>query len=223
MKLTTEQKQFLSRSLRENLSYRETYVEFYDHILSALEAKPQTMNFQDAVKSVIDEDFGGYEGMILIESRYKRTVTKEMQKKYLNFVIEYLKFPLIGIIGSLTFVFYFIARQSWFNYMAFVEIAFAIRIIPTLLKWTRHLKMGYIFEDTKTSVKDSFFVWLDYVPALIVITLLLLSPSVFKESPAVWFSSAGSLIIAFILALFALHTLSFYRVYKDEFKASITQ
>lgn len=221
MKPTTEQQEMLSKYLRKNLTYRETYAEFYDHILSALEARSGDMSFQDAVEYIITEDFGGVNGMLIIEKNYKKAITKEMKKKYLEYVVEYLKFPMIGIILSLSFLFYFIALQPWFNFITFMGTAFTIRIIPTLLKWARYFKTGYVFGDTKTSVKDSFFVWLDKVPGFIVVALVVLSGSVFKESPLVWFKSAGPGIKAFVPALVALHTLSFYNVYKDEFKISI--
>lgn len=222
MKLTTEQQEFLKKYLRKNLSYRETYTEFYDHILSALEAKPQTMSFQDAIESVIAEDFGGYDGMTLIESRYKRAVTKEMQKKYLHYVMEYLKFPLIGVIAILTAVFYYITIQPWFGFMVFFGIILGTRLIPALLKGIRHFRLGYIFTDTKRSVKDGTFEWLDYIPG-ILFTLLLLCHISNQETPIEWFDRANPIGLALFLTSCALHSLAFYSVYKDEFKASITQ
>src|SRR5258708_3419262 len=83
-----------SKSLAKTSLYRETYIEFYDHILSALEAKPDTMDFRVAVESIIADDFGGYSAMRTIETRYQKTIMREMQRKYLGYLIDCLKFPI---------------------------------------------------------------------------------------------------------------------------------
>lgn len=223
MKLSPEQQKFLNDYLRKNLKYRETYSELYDHVLSALETKPQTMNFQDAVEGVIKEDFGGYNGMALIESRYKKAVSKEMQKKYWANVIAYLKFPLIGFTAILIAMFYYITIQLWFGFMAFFAIILGVRLIPGVLKTIRHFKLGYIFADTKKSAKDGVFVWLDYMPGILCALLLLSHNFQKKESPIQWFNNANPITLALLLTACTLHTLAFYSVYKDEFKVSITQ
>jgi hypothetical protein len=221
MKPTAEQQTFLSKYLRKNLRYRETYTEFYDHILSALESKPQTISFQDAIESIIKEDFGGYDGMFAIERRYYGMVTSEIRSKYLSYVIEYLKFPLIGVTGSIALFFYFITNQSWFGFWVFVEIIITIRFAPILLRWIRNFKLGHIFTKPQRSVKDGVFEWLDYIPVMVFLVIVIFH-AFDQNSPMIWFKNAGPVVLTMILVGCALHTLSYYEVYKNEFKINIT-
>ena len=63
MKITPEQQSLLQRHLRKILKYRETYAEFYDHIVTAVEAEKANILFDDAVIGIIKNDFGGVKGM----------------------------------------------------------------------------------------------------------------------------------------------------------------
>src|SRR5471030_640260 len=100
MKLTTEQQETLGNYVYDAVEYPETYTEFYDHILSAMATKPGNMPFNEAVQSIVDEDFGGNSGMRKIETHHKASNRKEVLTKYCLCVIEYFKFPLIGVIAA---------------------------------------------------------------------------------------------------------------------------
>jgi hypothetical protein len=224
MKPTTEQQQFLSKYLSKNLSYRETYTEFYDHILSALETKPDIMDFQDAVDSIVTADFGGYDGMSGIETRYQKSIMGEMQKKYLAHVIDYLKFPLIGVTAVLAVVFYWIVVQPWFNFLVLIFLMAGMRLVARIIKGIIYFRTGYTFKNTKRSVKDGAFTWIDYIPGMLFI--LLVTPYyVFHSggSPIDWFKTAYPITFVIALLALAIHTLSCYRVYKNEFKTIITR
>jgi len=222
MKPNTQQKELLSKYLRDNLKYRETYTEFYDHILSALESQTTTMPFQDAVNQIIKEDFDGLKGMALIESKYQKAVFEEMKDKYLTYAAQYIKTPLIGVTVMLSVIFYVMTSQPWFNLKTFILIALIVRFIPFILKGVRHFKTGYIFKDIKTSVKDRFFWRLDYFAGFLLFPLCLTRPASFL-SPVTWFNNGHPIIISIILILFTMHALLFYKVYHDEFETSITR
>jgi len=222
MKPTAEQQQFLSKNLSKNLMYRETYTEFYDHILSALETKPDTMSFQDAVDSIIADDFGGYAGMRGIESRYQKTIMQEMQQKYVAYVTGYLKPPLIGLTASLALLFYWVTQQAWFSAGTFFLIVIGMRMVPSLLKGTRYLWLGYMFKTTKGSVKDGAFKWLDFAPIMVCLIVFTI-PVLYTNSWSDWFKSANAIGLTIFLLLCAIHTITYFRVYKDEFKTIITR
>jgi len=222
MKPTAEQQQFLSKYLSKNLWYRETYTEFYDHILSALETKPDNMPFEDAVESIVAADFGGFEGMSLTEKQYKKTIFKEIQHQYLDHLIAYFKFPHVGITVILAILFYWVTKQSWFNFWVFIGIFAVLRMTPRVLWQIRNISAGYIFTRPKRSVKDSIFEWLDYISPLLF-AMFIISGAIFGYSPIDWFKNINPIVLVPLLVLWALHTLAYYRVYKDEFKTSITQ
>ena len=222
MKPTTEQKEFLRKALTKTLLYRETYTEFYDHILSALEAKPGNMFLQDAIERIIEDDFGGHEGMREIESRYKKTTTKEIQKKYLAYITAYFKFPQIGITLMLTILFYWIAEQSWFGFGVFMGLFLIMRMTPSILRRGRNIFAGYIFTNPRSSVKDGVFEWLEYI-SFIFFALFIVCGRVYEYSPIDWFKKVSPAILTLVLVPCALHTLAYYKVYKNEFKINIAQ
>lgn len=222
MKLTTDQKKFLRKSLLKISLYRETYTEFYDHILSALEAKPDTMDFRAAVESIIADDFGGYGGMRTIETRYQKTIMREMQRKYLGYIIDCLKFPLVIITAALAVLFYWVTQQAWFNLSAFFLVIIYMRLVPGLLQGARYLWLGYIFKSIKRSVKTGAFKWLDFLPIAVCMVVVII-PALTTASPSAWFKNASPITLTLCMLLCALHTLIYYRVYKSEFKTSISR
>lgn len=222
MKTSTEQQKLLRQYLRKSLKYRETYIEFYDHILTALEEQSIGVSFQDAINSIIREDFGGIEGMAAIEARYQKAAKGEMKNKYFDYFIECLKPPLIGITVALAILFYWITKQTWFNFSVFFEIFFTMRLIPAIVNHARWFKIGYTFLDTKKSVKDSFYMWLDYIPALIFVFLLFITPHARGESSIVGFKNANPFYITAFFVIYGLHIITYYRIYRNEFKISLT-
>jgi len=95
MKLTAGQKHQLKQYLWTGMTYRETYEEVYDHIITALENKADNIPFQDAVNAIIREDFGGLENLNALESRYRKFIFKELVGKYAGYFTGFLKFPLV--------------------------------------------------------------------------------------------------------------------------------
>ena len=222
MKPTAEQQQFLSKYLSKNLWYRETYTEFYDHILSALETKPDNMLFEDAVESIVTADFGGFEGMSTTERQYKKTIFKEIQHQYLDHLIACFKFPHIGVTVILAILFYWVTKQSWFGFGVFIGIFAVLRVIPRMLWRVRNISAGYIFTRPKRSVKDGVFEWLDYI-APILFAVFIISGAICGYSPIDWFKNINPIVLVPLLVLCALHTLAYYRVYKSEFKTTIAK
>jgi hypothetical protein len=53
MKPNQNQQLQLQECLGKYLQYRETYAEFYDHIITALEAKPADAQFEETSKQMM--------------------------------------------------------------------------------------------------------------------------------------------------------------------------
>jgi hypothetical protein len=100
MKPNQQEQQKMQRYLSSKLKYRETYAEFYDHIMSALENKSTDIPFELAMQNVIQDDFGGVEEMQRIENYYQRSIFIEMKKKYMSYVLANLKLPGIIILSA---------------------------------------------------------------------------------------------------------------------------
>ena len=218
MKPNQQQKQLLQKYLCKGLKYRETYEEVYDHILAALENKSLPLSFGDAVNYIIREDFGGMNGIALMEAQYQKSTMKEMQKKYLTYIIEYLKFPQTGILVIYSIIVYCLVKQPWFNLLIFGGVFFILRIIPRLLKTIRYFKKGYILRDTKRSVKDRFFSWLDYIPALLFCFFILFTPGFYKGLPLLWLKNIDSFFITIFFVIYSLHALSCFKLYKYDLR-----
>ncbi|MGZ3755635.1 MAG: hypothetical protein ACXVAY_09640 [Mucilaginibacter sp.] len=219
MTLTSLQRDMLKKYLSKNLRYRETYIEFYDHILSALELSPENMPLWEAVEKIIGDDFGGYAGIAGIETKYKKAIFKEIQKKYFAGLVRYLKLPLIGVTLILFAVFYMVCLQPWFSFIVFFGLIITMRLIPGMIRSIGHIRSGYIFGNTKKSVKDGVFKWLDYLPGMLFV-LYLIAHTLNQPSPVDWFRNTSPIVLAILLMACALHTVVYYKIYQNEFSTA---
>jgi hypothetical protein len=212
MKLSLQEKEALQLYLHKNLQYRETYTEFYDHILSALENVTDNVPFMSAVDAIVKQDFGGYDGMTAIEVGYYRAVTKEIRHKYIANLAGCFKFPLVGITAMLALFFYWLTRQLWFGGMEFLLSPILIQIIPSFIN---KIKLRGIFSNTKKSIKYNAFSWLH--PNIFWMVLIILE-LFYKDSSTAWEKSFRPDISAIFLLACAAHTLALYKTYRQEFK-----
>jgi len=217
MVASQQEKQDLEKYLRKNLKYRETCAEFYDHILAALEAKPADGSFADAARQIINDDFGGIAGMRLIEAKYQQASFKELRDKYLQAILDCLKFPAVAVLLMYSIVVYYLVQQPWYSLVVFLGLMVAMRMIPGILKFARYVRSGYVFADSKRSARDIFYRWVDYIPGIVFVAVLCLTDA---------FNSTPLLIVKkpvfnmFFLILCGWHTVLFYKVYRKDLKTS---
>jgi hypothetical protein len=219
MKITAEQKTWLRNYLSENLKYSETCAEFYDHILTGLEHYEAQVSFFDAVDAIIIRDFGSIWGMIANESRYHDHTIAEIKKKYWHTIKDTTRVPSIIMFMASAAVVFYAVNQPWFNNSIFALLLFTIALIPSVLNGIRYIKTGFVFKDTKKSVKDEAFIWMKNAPAVfsvLVLFLVWLFKIPMNTEPV-----KQPIIITIILLAYAIHTLSFYKTYKKQNKISI--
>jgi hypothetical protein len=223
MKLTNEQQEFIKKNLRDNLRYRETYEELYDHILTALDHTPEGLSFENTVNKIINDDFGGFNGLAMIEDRYQRTASSEIKRLYLMYVTKCLKLPLISVLVISMAAVYYMVCQPWFGYSTLYMCLLLINLIPVTLFYIRPIRTGYVWGRIKESVKNRGFLWLRYIPLAILLGVFGIIPWVFLEDldPSHWFKNAPPAIITVILIAFMVHTVASYRVYRHDFKVSL--
>jgi hypothetical protein len=214
MKPTIAQQDILKKYLWKNLTYNETYAEVYDHILTALENQPDNISFQEAVDSITNHDFGGFNGLAMIETRYRRAATSEIKNRYLGYLTACVKPPLIAVLIISMAAVYYVVCQSWFNYTLFIWIYFSICGILAILFDIRYIRKGNSLGRNKKSVKNRGFLWLRYIPMGILFCMFPIFPCLFfKDSdPSHWFNNASPAVITVILTAFIVHALAYYRV-----------
>ena len=216
MKLNSQQQDQLKKYLYKNLRFEETYIEFFDHILSALENVPDNKPFMEAVDAIVEQDFGGYNGMTSIETQYYRSITKEIRYRYFTYLTGYFKFHFIGITVLLAFAFYWITGLPWFGGLEFFLAPILIQAIPSVLVLITNIKLHRIFTSRKRSVKHGIFKWLrpNMLWVFVIIWELLYRP----DSPAEWIKNIRPGFSTIFLLAITLHTLCYYKIYQKEFK-----
>lgn len=220
MKPNQLQQQQLRQYLGKNLKYRETYAEFYDHILAALEARPADTPFEDVAWKIINEDFGGIEGMRAIEDKYQFSIFREMKKKYLCYAAENFKPQWLAMTGIFAALVYYIVTQHWFSFLDFMLLLIGIRLIPAILQAKRQLKTIPAYGAPRRSIKSGFFTWVNYIPAIIMIGLISLMPGSFRNTD--WIQAMNPVVMVVLFTLVAMHSVAFYKVYRDDIRTSFT-
>jgi hypothetical protein len=153
---TPEQKRWLKDYLSQIMVYRETYEEVYDHMLLAIEHQPDEPWFETIIMNVIEQDFGGNNGLLELEESCKHAVEVNAWAQYrqdfnrcftsplalvtaIVFAGFYMQFPIVKTGGALILLFVFLL------------------VLHPLLAAVRGFKSGYTYGSRKASVKDKIF------------------------------------------------------------------
>jgi hypothetical protein len=216
MKPTEQQLKVLQDYLHKTLTYRESYEEIYDHILSALQHQPEGVNFQDTINAIIINDFGGHKNLLKVEKAQKDALVSDMYKKYRNYFISYFKTPnLFYVILAWAATYFYFTRVS-ISTTVLVVLFTLIIFAPYVICLLRFYTTGYILGTKQKSAKDRSFGMLAGVPTRLFVVL---------NALAVWsnasfysfFSKADNYILVTIFLAAMLFNLALYKLYKNEF------
>ena len=207
---TPQQINILQQKLRKILTYRETYEEVYDHILSALVNEPDNMPMGDAMNKIVRADFGGMKKLQLLEKTTKRILVKETIQKYLGFLKWFFKLPTLFFTVAISAVFCYFILQLHLSLRFWETLFFVVLFIPEIIMQVRYFKTGYILRDSKTSAKDRIFANLSRLPLRCVMAIFAIS-SIYKID-----YTPLTICIAFIVVV--IHGLAIMKLYRDEFK-----
>ncbi|MBK0378144.1 hypothetical protein [Mucilaginibacter segetis] len=217
MKPDKKQLKFLQDYLQRKLTYRETFEEIYDHILSAIEQLPQQIQFEVAVNKILQTDFGGYDNLGKVEMASKKALVKESFKKFTVLFTAYFKFPYVLYTGGFFVLVYYLASHVKLEPML-LEGIFALSIVfPGIVTLIRLYYTGYTFLSTKKSARDRLFNNLGGIPVRIFVLINLF----IFGTPLGWIAT-GAIGISILLTLALVYNFAFYKLYKAEFKMSIT-
>jgi hypothetical protein len=214
MKPTEQQLKVLQNYLRKTLTYRETYEEIYDHILSAVEHQPNQVSFEDAINNVIRNDFGSPDNLLKIEKANKDALVKETINMYMKYLGYYCKLPgLLYTLGAASLSYYFFSQMK-FGPAAIVGIFALVVLYPALIWGLRLYYTGYNLGSTQKSAKDKLFENLAGLPTRICLVLLMV---VNLSDYKLWDSNNYYLItLFFVVGIF--YNVALYQLYRTEFK-----
>ncbi|OOQ56429.1 hypothetical protein [Mucilaginibacter pedocola] len=216
MKPTEAQKLSLQTYLHDTLSYRETYEEIYDHILSAMEFQPEGVSFEDAINNIIRNDFGGAKNLVKIETESKNAMVKEGLNKFLRFVTQYFKLPLLlyTVLATVQ-TYYFLSKINPGAIAIEAILVLLTMLVPCAIHLLRLYNTGYLLSTTRKSARDKMFDNLAAGPIrlLLLLNVWIANTSTFNE----WFGS-HPYIITMVLLVCTVYDLALYQLYTDEFK-----
>ena len=218
MKLTLQQEENLKTYLRKELSYRETYEEVYDHILTALEQKPKEIPFQDSINQIISNDFGGGKGLVEMEKKCYQLVEDEANSQQWNYFKSNFRFPNLIYTLILFLTFCFIVSKFTIAPFIILFLIFIGILIPIIFMLIRYYFIGYFTLDTKKSIKDKIM-WKIALKYTNLITFILIYKKDIKIFNS-WINDYPILVplVALTIICYLLYITSFVKLSRDEFK-----
>ncbi len=215
MIVNTTQDNELKAYLREVFLYRETYEEVYDHIISALQERPYTQLFQNAVNDIIRRDFGGHNNLIDMERNCKKAMVKELRNKQFGYFISFFRFPHLLLVLGLSAGVYLIASKSLLSPHTVRWIFWSMALLPYIAIPLRFFYTGYLFGETKRSIRDNMMGDLSMLPMRVfcAVAAIFVINGMYN---AAYYTSAPMITIGVVV--YALYFLAYFKLSKDEVK-----
>lgn len=217
MKLNKEQLADLQHELNYAVKYKETYDELYDHILTEIETcNEQPLLATTVAKQIIDNEFGGYDALKKMEKDRVKLMNFAMRKKHFQHMLQFLNFPVVGFTVVITIAAYFLAGNP-VSRRYLLEFTTATAVVPMLFllykKLSDKFKQWKFDIYKKQSIKDNYI----FIAALLSnSTFNLLNIANHRIQ-----MNAG--VCIFIFVFYMVYVLSFFKLYKDEFKMDIAR
>jgi hypothetical protein len=210
---SAQQKQLLQDNLKEILTYRETYEEVYDHILSALANEPDDITIGDAINKIMRNDFGGYKKLQQLEKTIKKALVKDTLQQYCKLLGTYFQVPaLFYTIIFIGTIWYFISMMN-LSILGWAILLLVPMLTPHIIINIRDFRKGYMLGDTKKSARDRIFRNISRVP-LSVFAIIYFTAKDFGTSYNREYITVGFLMLN-------MHALTIVRLYNYEFNKLI--
>jgi hypothetical protein len=222
MKPTERQMDVLRQYLHGVLTYRESYDEIYDHILTALEFQSVRIPFQDAVNNIIHADFGGAANLVKAEKSIKEALVNEAIQKYFTYFKSYFMFPrlLHTVTGSLLSYCFFVS--AGFSPGVILAIFALIILAPSVIWLMRLYNTGYLLDTTRKSAKDKLFETFTGIPIRLVVIPIAIAKIKDFNDYKIW-QVNNYYLIALLFVIGLIYNLTLYKLYKDEFKTALAK
>lgn len=224
MKLTEEQLQVLQIILSGYVKYKETYEEVYDHVLTDLENGYYSKPFDEAINTIVLNDFGGSAGLRLMERKRRWAVARQVLAKQGRYLINHFKWPLLPVtITIYALIYYLITNFNFgFNRLYFLV---ATVLIANLCTRFRMFRTGYIFINSRKSIKDLPFWIITLVPLGVYSAFDILIKTVFfafahrynfREFQYHFHEFLP--VYSLLMTLYIIYNISVIKLHMDEFK-----
>lgn len=218
MKPDARQNEVLKQYLRKVFLYRETYEEVYDHMVSALQSQPDNTSFETAVNQIICEDFGGHDRLINLERDCKKAMERDLRKRQLNYFLSFFKFPTVLLVAGFAVILYQILNGALLSNHTIRWLFWGMTLLPYFAVPLRYYFTGYVFGDTKRSIRDSMMGSLSMLPLRVFCAAFALS--VTGVINGISFKPDVTLITAGVV-LFAIYFFAFFKLSREEFKVNV--
>jgi hypothetical protein len=228
MKLTAEQQDNISVLVNNEVKYQETYLEMYDHVLSALEARDTIPDLQRAYREVLEEDFGGHGGLMELEYMQNRMLREEMEEKRDLYFAEFFKWPGIFIPVTIAVICYY----GIINFKLFAPCLFLATLLTIVLPFV-FIALGNMFiqfkkHEGKKSIKNNgaramalriFWYYVGICVVGNIVKIIFFYIIKFDRSTMLAINK-GFIFIVFLYTF--LYAIAAFRAYTEEFKMRIT-
>jgi len=153
MKLNQEQTATIQQLVYNEVQYNETYLELYDHVITALENQGPITDLQKAYAQILDQDFGGHGNISKMEEKQKRLLSKEISNAKWRMFASLFKMPFLPVtllvMGS---VYYFTSKNLYL--VPLISILIGVIMLPPLFIIGGNFLVGLKRKFIKTSIRD---------------------------------------------------------------------
>jgi len=220
MKVTHEDQEYLRSLLWLNVKYQETYNEVYDHVLTAIEEQPDTnVSKPQAFDAIINSDFGGIGTLAQLEAERAKIVSSNIRKKQWQYQLSYFKLPLllftVLLAGSMYYAADVISRKT------ILIIVLSVGFSPTIIVALRGMIRFFNRKHQKPSIKDKVIEQIGCLSMSLFNLFIFLPPLFVSDDNYKFFKQAHASLIAVTALFFFIYSLSFIRLYRDEFKMQL--
>ncbi|WP_448703022.1 hypothetical protein ACFGVR_11780 [Mucilaginibacter sp. AW1-3] len=107
MKLNQEQLKLVQQLVNNDVKFSETYIEVYDHVLTAFENHQAVTDIEATYNRIIRQDFGGPKGLLHVEESYNHAFSAQVNRAKWVAFSSFFKWPLLpGTVAVALIVFY---------------------------------------------------------------------------------------------------------------------
>ncbi|MES2807058.1 MAG: hypothetical protein V4619_00435 [Bacteroidota bacterium] len=226
MKPNAEQNEFIKVQLQDMIKVRETYDELYDHILTALETKPDDMPFQEAMQQIWEQDLGGKRGIRTMQIRSIKLAVKEFAKEYFNCLGKcFSSGAILWAIPAVAIYYYLMLNNEWFRDRLGQILPHSIILIPSIFIAAKNViaqsNYGWKVEKTQAArllIRPFANIFMIFFPMILwpianIICYKLERGGIINR-PVGYYGMPVNLatVLFFIITM---HTLAYYNMYKN--------
>ncbi|MDT3402466.1 hypothetical protein [Mucilaginibacter terrae] len=220
MKITEQEQQDIKSVLWQNIKFRETIDEVYDHILSSVEEMPTEGNPGAIARNIINTEFGGWDGIKESEQERLKAVRKYVGNRLWQYIKNWFSLPLILLTVLIAIGIYnmagYIPRRVLFL------VVFGIAMMP-LPYWLKIAPCNRFSKKYKPSIKECIAERIATF-GISIFNCLLFLPGVLLNDENYKFLRDGHIaIITPVVILYLIYGISSVKVLKEDLRISVVK